>query len=112
MGNFVYGYFALAIESNPWKNLGRSNNMDANSAGWKVLLSFTQDWYTLCLTIGLIGFLITLMWVGLKLLYMKSGDKRREAKDAITAKVIVATSLFAITTVIGFVVTLAQAMVN
>ena len=102
---------ACAIDSNPWKNLGRSNNIDANSAGWKVLLSFTQDWYTLCMTIGLVGFIITMMIAGLKLMYMKSGEGRKEAKSAIKAKILIAIVLFAVTFFIGFAVTVAQALV-
>lgn len=103
--------FALDIDANPWNNFGTRNNIDANNPGWKILLGITQDWFTVCLTIGTIGLLITLMVLGMRLMRTKNSNKRADIKEALTAKIIIAFCLFAITTVIGLTVTIAEALV-
>lgn len=100
-----------SIPENPWKNFGTKNNINSSDKGWNVLVSIAQDWYTLCLTIGTVGLLITLIILGAKLFITRNSRNRAEVKDAITSKIIVAIVFFSITLIIGLTVTIAESLV-
>ena len=105
----VINYISLAINgnSNPWDYLGI-----ADDSGLKVLTGLAADWYSLCIVIGTVGIIVTIMYIGLRLMFTKDPRKREEVKETMKWKVILALALFGMSTLLGVIVTVATAFVQ
>lgn len=110
----VINYISLAINgnSNPWDYLGIGNVLDADDSGLKVLTGLAADWYLLCIVIGTVGIIVTIMYIGLRLMFTKDPRKREEVKETMKWKVILALALFGMSTLLGVIVTVATAFVQ
>lgn len=78
----VINYISLAINgnSNPWDYLGIGNVLDADDSGLKVLTGLAADWYSLCIVIGTVGIIVTIMYIGLRLMLLKIPGREKRLK--------------------------------
>lgn len=78
----VINYISLAINgnSNPWDYLGIGNVLDADDSGLKVLTGLAADWYSLCIVIGTVGIIVTIMYIGLRLMLLKIHGREKRLK--------------------------------
>lgn len=97
--------------SNPWDFLGVDNMLKEDDKGLLALTKIAHDWYTLCLAVGAVGIVITVMYLGLRLMLTRDPRKRDEVKEALKWKIVIALVLFGIPTVLGVIFTLATALV-
>lgn len=112
MGYKYIVFGAIDPNANPWDYLGTANQLDSNSIGWKAFVGLAQDWYTLCMALGIIGLLINLVIFGIKIMVSKNANKRASVKEALQGKLFIAIMLFGVLTVIGTIVTLVEALVS
>ena len=98
-------------KSNPWDFLGVGNVLESDDRGLLALTGIASDWYSFCLAIGAIGIVLTVMYLGLRLIFTRDPRKRDEVKEALKWKVVIALVLFGIPTVLGVIFTLATALV-
>lgn len=95
-------WLLLEISYKPFENL---NSKMGDTESMKELIA---SFYSLCITVGSVGILCTLVWAAIKLM-SKDSRKRAQAKDEVIHKMVITICLFGIPFIVGIIASIVSA---